>query len=244
MEIIEGRIAYLSGRTSSDGAPWGHESFAVTREADGSRSLRVWCELSLGNHVIRDVTQANRADFYPKEAFVRLIVDGRHIGSGWFWFEGDGARCEGWSEERGRFSDSIRGIDPQMRGFGTHALQGDAWLAARFGVENGPGVRMYQGNLLYSVHHLGADGPGFARTDSGIEYLGDEFVSVPAGRFETHHFRLIGSSTDHPDYDFWTSTDGNFLFIKGALGGAWASRFELESLSRRPAMEPVVDMVF
>ncbi len=232
--MLRTRHGTLSYATAS-GRRWGGERWTLTQESDGSRALRAHCVLDLpsidqGPHLARDVVQSVDAGFYPRSAYVRLTLDGVATGEGWFRFVADRAECESWTPKEGRIRQTIGEIDPAMRGFGTHALQSDAWLAARFGAENGPGVRMYKGNLMCSDHHFGATGPWFMRTDSGIEYVGAESVEVPAGRFEAHHFRLVGSSTDHPAYDFWTSADGDFLFLKGAVEGPWASVFVLETL--------------
>jgi hypothetical protein len=124
-------------------------------------------------------------------------------------------------------------IDRSLRGFGTHALQSDAWLLARFDFERG-GTQRFRRNLLTSTHHFGATGPRFMTTDSGLELIGAETVTVPAGTFDCWRLRFVGLSNNHPPYDLWVTRDGNFLYIRGTVSGYMDSIFELVEFAPLP----------
>jgi hypothetical protein len=38
---------------------------------------------------------------------------------------------------------------------------------------------------------------------------------------------------EHPDYDVWTSTDGDFIFLKGQVGGYMQTAYELVELGEQ-----------
>lgn len=203
----------------------------MTTGADGVRTLAAHCELDLdGEHIARDSIQSAHADWHPLDAMVRIQRNGRWSGSGWFRFTDTQAECEALSADAGRISQRMA-IERPLRGFGTHALQADAWLAAGFPFERGPGHRHFWGvNLLHSTHHLGATGPAIATTRSGLAYVGPETVAVPAGRFDCHRLRFVGFTNDHPPYDMWITRAEAPLYVRGEVGGYMSAHFELAQL--------------
>lgn len=42
------------------------------------------------------------------------------------------------------------------------------------------------------------------------------------------------TSNDHPSYEFWVTTDGDFLLIKGVFGALYSWTFDLEDLTVTP----------
>lgn len=222
-----GRIDYRK----RGGASWGFEDWSMTRGADGLRVLAAHCEMTLGaDNVVRDSILSVHADFHPHDASVRIMRDGRVSGTGWFRFTDDQAECESWTAAEGRISQRMAIARP-LRGFGIHALQGDAWLAATFPYERGPDHEQFFGrNLLHSVHHLGATGPMLATTQSGLRYDGPETITVPAGTFDCHRISFLGFTNDHPPYTMWVSRDGDFLYVRGEVRGYMDSEFELVEL--------------
>lgn len=228
----QGRIAYLKTDRPAAEASWGFESFQITRGDDGLRVLHAHTELETDEgHVTRDIVQSAFADGHPNDAYVRLMVNRRLAGSGWYRFTDTEATCESWIAGEGRISER-RDIVRPLRGFGTHAVQGDAWLVARFPFHEGPGTRRFEGNLLYSTHHLGADGPRFQSTSSSLTYLGEARVTVPAGTFECHHIAFGDMSNGHPAYELWVTRDEDCVFVRGVVGGYLASAFDLVEFSR------------
>ncbi|MEN3746566.1 hypothetical protein TPR58_05260 [Sphingomonas sp. HF-S3] len=223
----------------ADGGLWGTERWGITRGGDGRRVLSAHCEMAIGSDdVVRDSVLSVDADFQPCDAYVRIMNGGRLTGTGWFRFDQSHAECETYTEAEGRLSQRMP-IQRPLRGFGVHAVQSDGWLGASFPFEEGPGhVKFWGTNLMHSLHHLGASGPYFTTTHSGLEYVGLETVTVPAGTFECRRIRLRGTTNNHPPYDMWLSTDGDHLYVKGVVGGYMDSLFQLEELTGSPLDAP------
>jgi len=74
------------------------------------------------------------------------------------------------------------------------------------------------------------------RLGFGIEYVGAEAVQVAAGKFEAWHFRYVDTAgqlpQEHPPYDVWCTADGDYVFLKGAVGGYMQTHYELTELWR------------
>lgn len=227
---MRGRVSY---RSLTSGSEWGFEDWSITRGSDGLRVMQAHCEMTFGGEtIIRDSILSVQRDWHPRDASVRIMRDGALSGTGWFLFGDDEVECESWSVAEGRLRQTMP-ISRPIRGFGIHAVTGDGWLAAGFPYEEGPGHTQYYGrNLLHSLHHFGATGPSIATSESGLLYVGLENVEVPAGRFDCHRLRFVGMKNDHPVYDMWISSEGDFLFVKGIVEGYMESEFLLDSLTR------------
>ena len=225
-----GRIDYfIDGHPDFPDRLWGIEHWRMTHHADGHRVMRAYCELHDDPPLIRDVITCVDADYHPHDTFARLIKDDRFFGSTWYRFSDTEAELQGNTVELGRISETAE-ISRAMRGFGSHNLTSDAWLTARYDFSKGPGVQMFENNLLTSTDHRGATGPAFARSVSGLEYFGTEMINVPAGDFECHHFALVGTSHNHPPYDYWVTADGDFLYVRGVVTEPYNWSFELSTI--------------
>lgn len=222
-----GRLEY---RTAA-GELWGAESWRISTGADGLRVLSAHCEMTFGGeNVVRDNVQSVHPDFHPHDAFVRIMRDGRFTGSGWFRFTDSEAECESWTADAGRLSQRYP-IKRPIRGFGMHALQSDGWMAGTFPYDKGAGHTQFFGtNLVHSTHHFGATGPMIMTTGSGLTYKGIETVTTPAGTFDCHRLAFVGLTNDHPPYDLWVTRDGDFVYVRGTVGGYMDSVFELVEL--------------
>jgi hypothetical protein len=201
--------------------------------ADGLRVFTAHCEMRFGaDAVIRDNILSVHPDFHPHDAFVRIMNNGAVTGSGWFRFTDTEAECESWSIDSGRISQRYP-IERPTRGFGVHAVQGDGWLAATFPYDMGPGHTQFFGrNLIHSLHHFGATGPFIHTSGSGLTYVGDETITVPAGTFDCYRVAFAGLTNAHPPYDMWLTRDGEFTYVKGVVGGYMDSSFELATLTQ------------
>lgn len=228
-----GRIAY---QQRGSGAEWGFEDFAITRDAAGGRSLSVHCEMAFGEEqVVRETVLNVDAAFQPLDAYVRILNHGVPTGAGWFRFDEELAEGESFTADEGRLSQRIP-IERPLRGFGIHALIGDGWLAAGFPFEQGAGHTHFLGgrNLLHSLHHFGAKGPKLEISATGLNYLGRETVTVPAGTFDCHRLAFVGMTNAHPPYHMWIGADGDYLYVKGEVEGYMDSLFVLERLEGEP----------
>lgn len=216
--------AFLSGI-------WGREHFVLTRHANGDRVLRAFCELDDDPALIRDVIQRVDAEFHPQDCVVRLTEGDVFKGSTWYHITDDEITYQGFTHEQGGISGQLD-IDRSIRGFGTHALNSDAWLVARFDRSQGPRQRTFYNSPLTSLDHRGATGPALVCSQgTTIEYFGEEEVTVTAGTFACHHFAYVVIATDHPEYHLWVTTDGDFIFVKGTVAAPYHWSFELVELS-------------
>lgn len=193
---LEGELGYFR----TDGTPTGRERFSISVHADGARTLRAQCEMD-DEAVVRDVLLAVGPDWSFREAYVRLIVEGRHGGSGWFRADGAAITCEALGRSGERVGERLELAAPP-RFFGTHALLNDAWLAA-FAAEQPREVP------ACSAAANGATPPGIVQVPVAIEPLGEEVVETPAGRFPAERFRVRYG--EFPPLDMWVTGEDRVL---------------------------------
>lgn len=83
--------------------------------------------------------------------------------------------------------------------------------------------------FLTTLEHDGCHGPTLSPLKFGIEYLGREKITVPAGTFDADHdqFLVAGSlPREHPTEHVWCMPD-TFVFVKITVGGYMNASFEL-----------------
>jgi len=180
---LTGRLAYLDG----SGQPTGREIFSISAHADGARTLRAQCEMD-DDALVRDALLALDADARPREAFVRIVERGVHLGS----------RHYGEAE--------LAGADY----FGTHALANDAWIALLGdGLADG-GSRTVAG-VTCSHRANGGGEPARLASSAVLARIGREAVEVPAGRFDAEHWTVAYGG--HTPIDFWTAGPDRVLVL-------------------------------
>lgn len=211
-----GKILYIN----DDGTERGREWFAVTWRRDGQVTLRAYCEIDDGE-VERDVVQTMTSDFAPIDCFVRLHVRGKFLGSGMIRFDHTEAECDVYNAEVGRLRQVIK-LERPVPTLVTHPLSTDALLAAQFDHSKSERVQYWEGGMTSSPLLDGASGPLLSHNGRrAIEYVGRERVTVPAGTFDTHHYRL--PMKPRPDgtpttYEFWAAHP-DYVFVRGAVSG-------------------------
>lgn len=184
----------------TDGAEMGREYFSVTVQPDGTRTLRAQCEMD-DDRLLRDVVLTVDAQWRPIDAFLRLTVEERTIGHGWFRFGPDLAEAEGWTAAGGRFEQRIALTEPASF-FGTHALHCDAWVAGRLRQHGKSPDKFRFCTFASSILANGGSGPellpvapDYARViDMGVERV---------GAYDTHHVRIEIPGVDH--FDVWAA---------------------------------------
>lgn len=232
---IRGAIAYTSKKPERLDQPRGHESFIFTRHTDGKVTLRAHCEIEDPDpSVLRDVIYSLDERRKPMDCHVRLTVGDRFFGSGWFRFEDGFVECESYSPALGRVSQRVE-LKTPIDGFGTHPIVGDGYLLGQFDWSQTK-ARML--NLyLPSPDHRGATAPLLAPVSIKVELVGEETVTVKAGRFDARRFRFIdeggaGFSSQHPPYEVWITADDDAIFLQGGVGGYMQTWYELVELER------------
>lgn len=230
---IRGKILYTSRKPDRLGQERGRESFIITVHTDGKRTLRAHCEIDDPPTVLRDVVLSLDADNYPLDCFVRLTIDDRFEGSGWMRFSENHAETESFNINDGRISQRLD-LEQRTRWLASHPIAGDAMAFSIFDLGNGPGKTFFPDMMVTSPDHRGATGPLLFKLGFGIEYLGDETITVPAGTFDAHHLRYVDTAgqlpEEHPLYDVWCTTDGDFIFLRGEVGGYMQTFYELIEL--------------
>ncbi len=239
---VRGRIRYTSKKPERLDAERGREWFAFTHHADGGVVLRAQCEIDdPAPTVMRDVILALGPDGRPRNLHVHLIVGDAPMGSGWFDLahrDGGGTvTCESNSPSLGRLSQRMDFTGP-LDGFGTHPIVGDGYLTRCIDTSRGPHRREIR-VFLPSPDHRGATPPMIAEHRIGLEYLGDDTVTVAAGTFACRRFRFVDDITsggmggvEHPAYDLWVTADDDHLFVQGGVGGYMATWYELAEVTR------------
>ena len=231
-ETVMGKIIYLSNKEERKGQERGREQFIINKHADGHRKIVAHCEIDDRPAVMRDITYSLDDNWLPADCFVRISVDDQFMGSGWFNFEEGYAECETTTALKGRVSQKMA-TDGRLKTFQNHAIACDAWHLRLFDRNRDEKVQNSGEILLSSPDHRGATGPMLFPITMNIEYVGEEKITVRAGTFDALHFRFVGTPglpQEHPPYDVWCTNDGDYLFLKGAVGGYMQTYYELVEL--------------
>ncbi len=230
---VRGTIRYTSKKPERLDEERGREYFTINVHGDGKRTCIAHCEIDDRPSVMRDITYSLDEDWYPMDCFVRLAVNDRFMGSGWFRFGPDFAECETYTSLDGRVTQRMA-TQGRLKTFQNHAIVCDAWHMRLFDLNKaGEGVQSIDEMLLSSPDHRGATGPMLFRIGFGVEYIGEEAIEVEAGKFDSLHFRFVsapGLPEAHPPYDIWCTNDEDFIFLRGDIGGYMQTYYELVEL--------------
>ncbi len=229
--VRSGVLRYISNKPARRGEERGRERWTLVRHRDGRRSLQAHSEIDDRPSVLRFVQLNLNPDWSPADAAVRITVGDEFRGSGWFRFTPEGAECETFTATEGRVSQRLALAAP-ARFFGGHAIQNDGW-ATQLVDRSRPGEIQTISVWLSSPDHRGATGPLLAGVMARLVFDGEECIRVAAGEFDAWHFRFVsvtGMAGEHPDYDVWTTSDGDYIVLKGQVGGYMQTAYELVSL--------------
>ncbi len=201
------------GDDSTDG-PYerGREWVTVSVGPDGARTLIARCEMDdsqLERHVIYGVDRLWR----PVDASIRLAARGAFVGSGWFRFDADNAECESFMTDGGRISQQLSrrvGVGATATSFGAHPVSCDVWHLGAYRPTGDVAPPVRHTAFMSSLLPNGASGPMLSTMSYGVEELGIEEVTVPAGTFVCHHYRYVFDD-GHPDEHVWYT--GNDLVL-------------------------------
>jgi hypothetical protein len=181
----KGRFEY---RTLKDKRLRGSESFHMTMHPDGTRSLSMWYDLFARNSQFTVVLRSDR-EFRPLEGYVSYWTNGAFKGSTVITVRGASLRAA-TRGPNGLLSHEL--TVPARFSLGTHPVSGDGWHTWPDSV-TASGV---QESTIYSME-ASADltKPALGRLNPlTFERIGNERITVPAGTFDTVHYRLQGFS--------------------------------------------------
>ena len=238
---ISGRIRYTSKKPEMMDQERGREWFTFTHHGDGSTIFRARCEIEEPTPtVMRDIIYALDAKGRPQDLHVHLTVDDAFMGSGWLHHvpgeTGGVIECESHGPMIGRISQQMP-YTGTIDGFGTHPIAGDGYTTRCMDISKGPHRRRIR-VFLPSPDHRGATPPLISEVEIGLEYVGEETVTVAAGTFDCRHFRFVDDEgagmggIPHPHYDMWVTADADSIFVQGGVGGYMQTWYELVELER------------
>jgi hypothetical protein len=233
-KTLRGKILYFTEQNGPR-REFGREWFSITRHEDGQQTLRAQCEIDAGvvapRDVLRETIYTMDARFRPIDCYNRLHSNGKFLGAGWMRFTESEAECEALSATHGRISQRIA-LERPAQSLGSHPLSCDALHLPRFDHARAERIQPQPDVWMTSLEHDGCSGPLLASMPLGIEYCGREWITVPAGRFETEHYRFLVAGSmprEHPTEDVWC-LPGSYVFVKATVGGYMAASFELVEL--------------
>lgn len=230
---ISGKIGYVHDPAGAR-REFGRETWSMTWHEDGQRTLRAVCEIEPGpvapRHVRRDTTVSLDADWMPLDCYTRLHRDGKFLGGGWFRFAEGLAEAEIDTAELGRVSQRwpIKGRVPS---FGAHNVTCDVLHCCHV-LKSGQKIVRPDNVFLTTLEHDGCGGPTLSPLKFGIEYLGRERITVPAGAFDADHYQFLLDGPmpkEHPTEHVWCLPE-TFIFVKITVGGYMNASFELTEL--------------
>ncbi len=180
----QGRLRYAQGARER-----GRETFRVTIQPDGLRTLRAQCEID-DDQLLRDVTLTVDAGWRPVTAFIQLTIAGRLAGATWYRFTAEEAIAEGFTNAEGRISQRFTLSEP-ADAFGTHPIHGDAWNLAR--LRRATGAPLGKARFSSSSLANGSSGPTLVRLPENylvFAMAGREAVRTAAGSWDADHFTM------------------------------------------------------
>jgi hypothetical protein len=188
VDWARGKYAYVS---TIDDVQNGEEDWFLTVQSDGSRILRATNSYDDRMKTFRDVILRVDASFRPIEAYANVWIDGQWRGSGLF------------SVTRNTLDAVINGPNgrqtqtltvPDEFSFVPHPISTDSWPTWYYDKKiAGP-----QKVALYALDGRGAGAGGILgrMQISTIEFLGEEEIETPAGKFLCDHF-VMGDGDPH-----------------------------------------------
>ena len=199
----QGRLLY---RQLSTGAERGREDFSLTRNRDGSRTLRCLA-MTDDSKFVRDVTYTLGADERPIDIFVRLQVDERWVGTGYFRTVGQRLHLVADGDDTGHSRQRVR--VPERFHVMTHAVMLDGWTFWAY--DDAVGGEQVLTVYNTSTRWNGTDGPLGRLEPLRVEWVGEEDIEVPAGTFPTRRYRVVSDVLDVPASELWITGEDNIL---------------------------------
>lgn len=205
----------LTCTSLADGGPCGRESFILTRQTDGTRTLRVFSDQSRRGNQISAVVRLD-ADFRPLEGFTLTYAMGQFLGAGFYAVRGDTLTATVKTPER-EVTETMK--VPEKFHLLLHPAAADGLHFALYDMKLGGEQRVPRcaaGNARESVRCMIAP-------EVRLQYVGEAQITVPAGTFTTRHFKYTDNT------DVWV-TGEDYIVVRHDYRG-YRTRFELSALS-------------
>ena len=201
---ITGRLLY---KRKSTLAIRGREDFSITENRDGTVTLEALA-ITDDSKFVRHVVYTRASDGRPKDAFVRLQVDGTLIGTGYFRVEGDTLHLTTDSNTTGHTVQSVK-VPHDFFSVVTHSVMLDGWIVLNYDWR----VRGLQRRAFYNTSTLwnGTDGPLGRLETYRVTAMDDVEVTAPAGTFLCRHVRMDADFLKVPPSDIFVTGKHNVL---------------------------------
>jgi hypothetical protein len=207
MSYLKYQYGRLSYRHKSTGNERGREDWSLTRNLDGTVTMRCLA-MTDDSMLVRDVIYTRSKEGRPVDAFIRLQVADRLIGSGYFHIR-DGAMDVIADGNKTGHSVQTLIVPPDYFSIATHAVMLDGWMYFNYDrLLGGEQRRMFYNT---SSRLDGADGPLGRVETCRVNLIGEEEVEVPAGRFKAAHFQVDSDNLEVPAASLWVAGEDKIL---------------------------------
>lgn len=199
-----GRLSY---RKKSTGVERGREDWWLTRNRDGTVTMRT-LSMTDDSQFVRDVTYTRSKEGRPTDAFIRLQVADRLIGHGVFRVLDDKLEVSAEGVETGHTTQTVK-VPTDFFAITTHAVMLDGWIWFNYDhAKGGEQVRTFYNT---STKWNGTDGPLGRLEVYRIKLLGEEEITVPAGTFKASHFTMDSDLLKVPTSHLWVTGQDRIL---------------------------------
>jgi hypothetical protein len=227
---LQGRLSYR--RTTGAGVERGREDWWLTRNRDGSRTMRTLA-MTDDSEFVRDATYTIGADERPVLVLIQLQVGSQLVGSGYFRVSGDKMTIVTDAVDTGH---TVQVVDvPEKFHVLTHAVMLDGWPTWALDMTQAAGssqtIAVYTTSPLWN----GTSGPLGRMIEQRFTLLGAEDITVPAGTFRARHFRSGDASDTGPASHIWVTGEDNILLKYD--WPAYGMEYVLESLTAEAPSE-------
>jgi hypothetical protein len=207
MSKLKYQYGRLSYRKKSTGGERGREDWSLTRNRDGTVTIRCLA-MTDDSKLVRDVIYTRRKDGRPVDAFIRLQVADQLIGSGYFRVQNGTMDVIADGNETGHSVQTVS-VPEDFFSITTYAVMVDAWIYFNYD-------RLMGGEQLRTFYNTstrldGADGPLGRVETCRVKLIGEEEVEIPAGRFKATHFQVDSDNLEVPASSIWVAGEDKIL---------------------------------
>jgi hypothetical protein len=207
MSNLKYQYGRLSYRKKSTGGERGREDWSLTRNCDGTITMRCLA-MTDDSKLVRDVIYTRRKDGRPVDAFIRLQSADRLIGSGYFRIQDGAMDVIADGNETGHSVQRLT-VPHDSFSIATHAVMLDGWTY--FNYDRAKGGEQTRAFYNTSTRLDGADGPLGRMETRRVKLIAEEEVEVPAGRFKAARFQVDSDNLEVPSSSIWVAGEDKIL---------------------------------
>jgi hypothetical protein len=207
MSNLKYQYGRLSYRHKSTGEERGREDWSLTRNCDGTVTMRCLA-MTDDSKLVRDVIYTRRKEGRAVDAFIRLQAADRLIGSGYFRVQDGAMNVIADGNETGHSVQRLT-VPEDFFSIATHAVMLDGWMYFNYDrLIGGEQLRVFYNT---STRLDGADGPLGRMATCRVKMIGEEEVEVPAGKFKAMRFQMDSDNLEFPTSSLWVAGEDKIL---------------------------------